>query len=382
MTRITDDWLTAPPLKRLFSAFGTHEVYLVGGVVRNSLLGREPSDFDLATPLPPHDVTALAEAAGLRVIPTGIDHGTVTVLAENVPFEVTTFRSDVNTDGRHAEVAFGATLEEDAQRRDFTMNAVYAARDGTLIDPTGGIADLEARRVRFIGDAAERIKEDYLRILRFFRFHADVAGQEAGIDPDGLAACADGAEGLERLSSERVTEELRKLLLTPNPSPAFAAMVQSGVAGRVLPGSGAGQLSVIIHLEDALGLAPGFVRRLYATGGDTDELRLSKADRTALDRLSDHLSTNTRAEVAAYRHGETAGQDVLLHGAVALNEVPSVAALDDLRAAASAVFPVSASDLMPALEGVALGQALKAMEERWVASGFTLSREDLMIPPN
>ncbi len=208
-------WLNSPALAKVFAAFAKSaaELRVVGGATRNALLGRPISDIDLATPALPEVVTEIATKAGLAVHPTGIEHGTVTVVADGVAFEVTTLRRDVETDGRRAVVAFTDDWREDAMRRDFTINAIYVAPDGTIYDPVGGLADLKDQRVRFIGDANDRIREDYLRILRFFRFTAQYG--QGRPDPDGFAACTALKAGLTQLSSERVGAEIMKLLDAP-----------------------------------------------------------------------------------------------------------------------------------------------------------------------
>ena len=207
MRRITENWIKDQAAQKVCAMLtdAGKQAWFVGGCVRNALLGAPVSDLDISTDARPEEVIALAAAAGLKPVPTGIDHGTVTVVVDRHPFEVTTFRRDVETDGRRAVVAFADTMEEDASRRDFTMNALYAAPDGTVVDPLGGLPDLEARRVRFIGDPHDRIREDYLRILRFFRFHAWYGSD--GLDRDGYAACAELSDGLENLSKERVGQE-------------------------------------------------------------------------------------------------------------------------------------------------------------------------------
>ena len=223
--KIGGDWAGAAPTQALLAALvaAGGEGFFVGGCVRNALMGRPVADIDIATALHPEAVSKAATAAGFRVVPTGIDHGTVTVIAGHVPHEVTTFRRDVETDGRRAVVAYSGDMAEDAARRDFTMNALYARADGTVIDPLGGLPDLLAHRVRFVGNAPARIREDYLRILRFFRFHAHYGDPEGGLDPEGLAACAELAGGLSGLSAERVSAELAKLLSAPDPAPSVAA---------------------------------------------------------------------------------------------------------------------------------------------------------------
>jgi poly(A) polymerase len=203
--KVSGDWLTQAGTQSLCAALegAGYRALFVGGCVRNALLGEPVADVDIATGATPENVTNIAESAGFKVVPTGFDHGTVTVIASGKPHEVTTFRRDVETDGRRAVVAFSTDITEDAARRDFTMNALYADRHGTVIDPLHGLADLQARHVRFVGDAETRIREDYLRILRFFRFHAAYGDAAEGLDPEGLAACAAFSAGLETISKER-----------------------------------------------------------------------------------------------------------------------------------------------------------------------------------
>ena len=249
--KVLGAWMEHPATQAVCAALTAagYRALFVGGCVRNALLAMPVADVDIATDARPEAVTALAEQAGFKVVPTGIDHGTVTVIAEGIPHEVTTFRRDVATDGRRAVVAFATRIEDDAMRRDFTMNALYAEADGRVIDPLGGLRDLIARRMRFVGTAEARIAEDYLRILRFFRFHAWYGDPDQGIDPEGLAACATLSAGLETLSAERVGAEMRKLLAAPDPAPSLASMAQSGVLQRVLPGAEARALPVLVHLE-------------------------------------------------------------------------------------------------------------------------------------
>jgi poly(A) polymerase len=249
--RLQDAWVKQPGTQALCAVLGLsgYQALFVGGCVRNALLGAPVTDIDIATDALPETVSEIAETAGFRVIPTGIDHGTVTVIASGIHHEVTTFRRDVETDGRHAVVAFTTDIAEDAARRDFTMNALYAEPSGQVIDPLGGINDLRARRVRFVGDARRRIAEDYLRILRFFRFHAVYGDPTHGVDAEGLAACAELAVGIATLSGERIGAEMRKLLGAPNPAPAVAAMAASGVLAQVLPGADIRALAPLVHLE-------------------------------------------------------------------------------------------------------------------------------------
>ena len=254
MTRLRADFLCDPGLRRILDAFEAagHRILLVGGAVRNALLGEPVSDIDLATDALPDQVIALAGRAGLRTVPTGIRHGTVTVLAPHDDgwrgHEVTTFRHDVETDGRHATVAFSDDLHEDAARRDFTINALYATGTGEVLDPMGGLPDLAARRLRFVGDPRARIAEDYLRILRFFRFHAWY-GRPGRADAQAVAACAELAPGMSRLSRERIGAEMRKLLSAPDPGDALGLMQHCGVLQLALPGADAGLLPDLLRVE-------------------------------------------------------------------------------------------------------------------------------------
>lgn len=379
--RVRGDWITANATQRVLGTLTAagYQGLLVGGCVRNALLGQPVADIDIATDARPDAVIALAEAAGMRALPTGVEHGTITVLANHVPHEVTTFRRDVETFGRHATIAYSDHIEDDAARRDFTMNALYARADGTVIDPLGcGLADLGARHLRFVGAPEDRIREDYLRILRFFRFTAWYGDPANGPDAEGLAACAALAEGIESLSRERVGAELRKLLSAPDPAPALAAMQASGVLARALAGADARPLAPLVHLEGTL--RPDFVRRLSTLGGDdlTEALRLSRDETRRLDLLrSAALSAQGPAELG-YRLGERTAHDALLVRAALLGQALPDGWADAVAQGAAARFPVNARDLMPGLMGVELGQRLRELETRWLESGFTLSRAELL----
>ncbi|MEM9268096.1 MAG: CCA tRNA nucleotidyltransferase, partial [Pseudomonadota bacterium] len=252
-----------------------------------------------------------------------------------------------------------------------------------VFDPLGGLADLEARRVRFIGSPEARIAEDALRILRFFRFQALYGDPDEGPDAEGLAACAAGADGLDRLSRERVGHELRKLLGAPNPAPAVATMAQSGVLWRILPGAAATSLAPLVHLEEVYDLAPSWLRRLAALGCDvevcTEQLRLSKEETTSLRKRAEALGDASPGPVRAYRFGVHAAQDAMLIAQSAVPAPPPAGLLDGLEAGAEQQFPLKAADLVPPLTpGRALGHALKTAEEAWVAAEFALSRDSLV----
>jgi len=378
--KVSGDWLHHPGTQAFCAAMEAagYRALFVGGCVRNALLGVAVADVDIATDATPDVVTEIAQAAGFRVVPTGIEHGTVTVIAQGVAHEVTTFRRDVETDGRRAVVAFSDNLHEDAMRRDFTMNALYADARGNVTDPVGGIPDLLARRLRFVGDAQARIREDHLRILRFFRFYAHYGDPAEGPDAEGLAACAALADGVENLSRERVGAEMRKLLAAPDPAPAVAAMAQAGVLAHVLPGADARALAPLVHLE--AGGLPRWARRLAVLGGVdvAERLRLSRAEAGQLQAIRDGLEANLSLAGLGWRFGLPLAADIVLARA-ALLEMPLPEAWQEgLRRGADSHFPISAADLMPAFEGPALGAELKRLQARWLASDLTLGRAALL----
>jgi poly(A) polymerase len=391
-------WLKEPPLSVLLAVLDRdgEEARVVGGAVRNALLGLPHGDIDVATTAVPQEVMRRAAAAGCKAVPTGIDHGTVTVVVEGHPFEVTTLREDVETFGRHATVRFGRDWKRDAERRDFTMNGLTLSPDGTVHDHVGGLADLERRHVRFIGDAATRIREDYLRILRFFRFHACYG--EGTPDAAGLHAAIVERAGLERLSRERVRMELMKLLVAPRAVAALAVMAESGLIGPVLGGVAylAG-FANIGKLETTLGLAPNWTRRLGALGAWITEdaerlsqrLRLSNAERdqlaamaTAWWRVSPAMG-ETAARELIYRIGPDYFCERVLLAWARSDAAAHDAAWRDLATLpqrwTAPVFPLRAADFLArGLEkGPALGAALGRAEEAWIAAGFPIDRRAL-----
>ena len=382
MTRITAPWLEAPAVQQVCSVLeaGGHRALFVGGCVRNSLLGEPVADLDLSTDALPQAVTDLMEDAGFRVVPTGIGHGTVTVVAHRAPFEITTFRRDTETDGRRAVVHFSRDVADDARRRDFTMNALYCDRCGVIVDPLGAMPDLRARRLRFVGDAAARVREDYLRILRFFRFFAWYADPAQGMDADALDACAAHQEGLAIISAERIGGEMRKLLAAPDPGPAVSVMQTTGILQRILPGAEARALPVLVHLEQALGRAPDPILRLGALGAEDAmrRLRLSRKEAARLEALSRAARGGTGAGEAGYRLGLADGTAAILLRSALMGVAVPARALADVTRGAAAIFPVRAQELVKTHSGREIGAALDAMEARWIASGFSLTRDELL----
>lgn len=400
-------WLDDPRLQKLLAALNAdgEEARIAGGAVRNALLGEAVADVDIATTNLPEETVRRAEAAGFKTVPTGAEHGTITVIAGGKPFEVTTLRADVETDGRRAKVVFGRDWKLDADRRDFTINGLYANADGTIIDLVGGMADLEGRILRFIGDAETRIREDYLRILRFFRFFAWYG--KGRPDAEGLKACARLKDGLARLSAERVWSELKRLLAAPDPSRALLWMRQAGVLTAVLPESekwGIDAIHALVRAENDLGWGADPLLRLASivppdagrmkTLGERLRLSNSETDRLVLWAATAKVEpTVTEGELAKrlYRGAVQGFRDRLCldlasaRGRAGQDDKALIEAGGYFRLLAFADkwqkpdFPLRGGDLAPlGVEGAALGALLKALETEWVDSGFSLERDALL----
>ncbi|MQY41884.1 CCA tRNA nucleotidyltransferase [Epibacterium sp. SM1969] len=380
--RIDQPWLHDKHTQKVCAALTSTgaKAFFVGGCVRNALIGAPVSDLDISTDATPEQVMQLAKAAGIKAIPTGIDHGTITLVSGGIPHEVTTFRKDVATDGRRAVVAFSSDMADDARRRDFTMNALYADPQGVVYDPLGGFGDLNKRRVRFIGTAAHRIQEDYLRILRYFRFHAWYGDQSAGFDEDALAAIATNLEGLAQLSRERVGSEFLKLLRAPEPAPSVACMRQTGVLHTLLNGVDDRALAPLVHLE-TVGSSDEVdpILRLAALGEDLSKpLRLSNAQDKHLHILRTAALGTAGAAELSYRLGAQDARKAMILRAALLETPFDPHMNDDIQHGAAAKFPIAAQDLMPALSGAQLGQALRQLEGDWIKSGFSLDKNALL----
>jgi poly(A) polymerase len=368
------------------------EARVVGGAVRNALLRLPVDELDIATTAVPDEVVRRVEGAGWKTVPTGIEHGTVTVLIGGRPFEVTTLRRDVETYGRKAKVVFGRDWVADAERRDFTINALSLSVEGKVHDYVGGLADLATHRVRFIGDPAQRIAEDYLRILRFFRFHAWYG--QGTPDPAGLDACIRARGGIETLSRERVRTELLKLMLAPHATPTLALMSETGLLGSVLGGVALlASFENMVKVEAAAGFEADAVRRLgalsvwVAEDGErlAQRLRLSNADAERLSALERWWQISPAAgehfaRTLLYRLGAQHFVDQVLlawsrsaAGAVhrewrALAEMPQTWTAPE--------FPLRASDFIARglAPGPALGAAMRSAETSWIAADFPANR--------
>jgi poly(A) polymerase len=390
-------WLTEPATRTVFAALVSEgaEARAVGGAVRNALMGTLVKDIDIATTALPNEVMRLAKKAGLHAVPTGIEHGTVTVVAHHRPFEVTTLRRDIETFGRHARVTFTSDWREDALRRDFTMNALYCSADGTVHDPIGGYGDLSARRVRFIGDAHARIREDYLRILRFFRFSAQYGN---GVpDAEGLAAAIAEKAGLTDLSGERVRAEFLLLLAAPAAVEALRIMNEAGILNPWIERpANVERLARLADIEAALRREPDPLLRLAALVGDKElgaptrlqsRLRLSAAETAQLARAGVHdpaldPGSNERdAQAFIYRNCAQAFIDGALMAWARSNDPP-----DDAKRSwhlglpqrwRAPELPVRGADVIklgiPA--GPQIGRVIAAFEDWWIAHDFPADRQ-------
>lgn len=377
------DWLQSSASKKIFAALGESSVRFVGGCVRDSLLGQEVADIDLATTHEPTETVVLLEAAGAKVVPTGLAHGTVTAILNNQSFEITSLRSDVSTDGRHATVAFTEDWREDAQRRDFTINALYATTDGRIFDPFGGLEDLKNRRVRFIGSAVDRIKEDALRIFRFFRFSARFG---TSLDTEGLAACGLRAADAKNLSRERVRDELLKLLSIPDPR-AFLREMQ---AIQLLPKVGNSpavlndlNFAVETELSHGRNSAPETRLAFCYSRNSAKEIgkafRLSKKQQHFISDVREagqNLDDDTSVRPKLYRLGVKAVEDALASFSGNLRRK----FMQEINNWESPVFPVSGADMIEIgfEQTPALGARLKHLEKEWIESDFQLSKEELL----
>ena len=369
-------WRSRRGMARLLHALGASEglVRYVGGALRDELLDLPVSDVDLATRLEPAEVVRRLEAAGIKAVPTGIEHGTVTAVSDHHAYEVTTLRRDVTTDGRRATVAFTSDWQEDAARRDFTINALSADPvTGELFDYFGGIKDLQARRVRFIGDPLTRIAEDHLRILRYFRFHARFGAGEA--EPEALAACTARANDLMALSRERIADELTKLLALANPAPTVRLMIERGIFAPVIPEiaeAAHAHLVQLIEAEQAAGMAPDSLLRLAAllprdsatAQGVAARLKLSnKARKRVACAVGSDL--NGGPEAMAYKLGSDCAVDRLLLAGRSV-EARRIADWQPPR------LPISGGALIDRglTEGPVVARTLRKIEARWLEEGF------------
>ncbi len=380
-------WMTAPETQAVMAAlndgYEEPKALFVGGCVRNTLLREEVGDIDIATKWHPDEVVEKLEAAGIKTVPTGIDHGTVTAVTNGKHFEITTLRKDVETDGRRAVVSFADTWEEDAQRRDFTLNTLLADSEGNIFDPTGqGLSDLEARHIAFVGNPATRIAEDLLRILRFFRFHG--AYGRGAPDEQALKACQDAAHKIPELSRERITQEFLKILSFDDPVPTLNLMFENGVLADFK--TDLDPLKHVCRFQKSYRLA-AIAPRLYALADfDTSRIekmeqflllpKIFKKDMQAIEKILElpDLKTDHAVKVAIYKYGRVPTAQALMIELVQDRVINNYApkALDIVQNWDIPVFQLGGEDMIKAgcKPGPDIGVELSKREEAWIASGF------------
>lgn len=379
-SKISPNFIHAADVQRVFTVLDqVGGGYIVGGAVRDSVVGREPKDIDFATPASPDVVTKAFEEAGHKTVPTGIEYGVVTAVINGNPFEVTTFRRDVECDGRRAVTAWGASLEEDAQRRDLTMNALYADRDGVVIDPTGGLGDLRARRIRFVGDAETRIREDRLRAFRMFRFWSRFGDPDPEVHEEAIKAAALFAGDFSAVSRERIGAEMSALLMTADPRPQIREMARSGIWADAVGAADHGLIIELIGKDIELGEKPSLANRMAPLGPDTIKtlLKLPKALSITSKNVSDAIAWDDPAR-AAFTYGpEVAKAAFLWRSSTGVNDLTRDEAEARIKHGAENAFPLSAQDL-PHLQGKDLGDALKGARQAWLDGGLKADRDELL----
>ena len=389
--KIDQPWLLDSSVEQVMQALSANGgmARFVGGCVRDALFHRPIRDIDIATDMSPDVVIDLLSAAELKYAPTGLDHGTITAIADGRGFEVTTLRHDVATDGRRATVAFTDDWLVDAERRDFTMNALYCDADGTVYDPVGGIADIAAKRVRFIGTADDRITEDYLRILRFFRFHAWYG--DSAIDEEGLQACIRGQAGLATLSIERICAEIMRLLEAADPVPTLATMTDSGILACLLPAkANLSALERVVSNEQSATMEGG-LRRFFSLFEDdvvgvqdlAKSWKLSNKHIRRIKALARKQAVNAYSEAevraALYRHDPQTFIDNLLVWSQSYGK-REAELMSTVQNWVKPIFPLGGSDVMSkgVKEGQKIGAMLGKLEEQWIEEDFTSKRDALL----
>ncbi len=379
-------WRNDLALMQVVSALESDEaqVYLVGGCVRNVILGEKIRDIDLATELLPDEVVRKAEINGFGVLLMGFSHGTVTILNSGRKFEVTTFRQDIKTDGRKAKVVFTSKLHLDAKRRDFTMNSVYMKMNGEIIDPLNALSDLLSKKVKFIGDPLERIKEDRLRILRYFRFRAEFNQRSNKIDIEVREAIYKQVSKIKFLSKERIWAELSRILMAPKPQKTFELLLKMNVLEEIFPQIDVEELKKVIHLEKFYGTEPSLLSRLFSLnkklGGKwSNYVAIKAADRKTLEQLRKCMENHSDLMLVAYKYGKLIAESWLVNSGSKLITVEKNLAKKIIKAAADARFPLSGKDLLNKFKsGPEIGKKLIKLEDIWLKSNFKLNKKELL----
>jgi len=375
-------WLRNPSaqkLSKLYKNFG-YQVLFVGGCVRNTILKMPVTDIDLATDAQPEEIIKIAKENNIRFVPTGLAHGTITLIIDNKNYQITTFRTDFDHDGRYAKVEFTESLLLDASRRDLTINALYCNDVGEVIDPLNGLDDIKKQKIKFIGNPNERIKEDNLRILRFFRFQAIYGNKNLEIDSIALAACHSHKSKLAALSKERITSELRKILSAPNPLEVIIKMNETGVLNELFQKVSIDSLEAYLKTEEKFKININWLGRLLSLQVTQEEesLKLTRCEFKFLKQTKSAIENQIHVLEFSYYNGVENGKIYSILQNFRHNIILSKNLLNQINSLATKKFPITAKDLMPAIRGKKLGESLRSLEDRWIKSNFTLSKKDLL----
>lgn len=375
-------WLRNPSaqkLSKLYKNFG-YQVLFVGGCVRNTILKMPVTDIDLATDAQPEEIIKIAKENNIRFVPTGLAHGTITLIIDNKNYQITTFRTDFDHDGRYAKVEFTESLLLDASRRDLTINALYCNHVGEVIDPLNGLDDIKKQKIKFIGNPNERIKEDNLRILRFFRFQAIYGNKNLEIDSIALEACHNHKSKLAALSKERITSELRKILSAPNPLEVMIKMNETGVLNELFQNVSIDSLEAYLKTEEKFKININWLGRLLSLQVTQEEesLKLTRCEFKFLKQTKSAIENQIHVLEFSYYNGVENGKIYSILQNFRHNIILSKNLLNQINSLATKKFPITAKDLMPEISGKKLGEALRSLEDRWIKSNFTLSKKDLL----
>jgi len=376
-------WLRNPSaqkLSKLYKNFG-YQVLFVGGCVRNTILKMPVTDIDLATDAQPEEIIKIAKENNIRFVPTGLAHGTITLIIDNKNYQITTFRTDFDHDGRYAKVEFTESLLLDASRRDLTINALYCNHVGEVIDPLNGLDDIKKQKIKFIGNPNERIKEDNLRILRFFRFQAIYGNKNLEIDSIALEACHNHKSKLAALSKERITSELRKILSAPNPLEVIIKMNETGVLNELFQKVSIDSLEAYLKTEKKFKININWLGRLLSLQVTQEEerLKLTRCEFKFLKQTKSAIENQIHVLEFSYYNGVENGKIYSILQNFRHNIILSKNLLNQINSLATKKFPITAKDLMPEISGKKLGEALRSLEDRWIKSNFTLSKKELLV---
>ena len=375
-------WLRNPSaqkLSKLYKSFG-YQVLFVGGCVRNTILKMPVTDIDLATDAQPEEIIKIAKENNIRFVPTGLAHGTITLIIDKKNYQITTFRTDFDHDGRYAKVEFTESLLLDASRRDLTINALYCNHVGEVIDPLNGLNDIKKQKIKFIGNPNERIKEDNLRILRFFRFQAIYGNKNLEIDSIALEACHNHKSKLAALSKERITSELRKILSAPNPLEVIIKMNETGVLNELFQNVSIDSLEAYLKTEEKFKININWLGRLLSLQVTQEEesLKLTRCEFKFLKQTKSAIENQIHVLEFSYYNGVENGKIYSILQNFRHNIILSKNLLNQINSLATKKFPITAKDLMPEIRGKKLGEALRSLEDRWIKSNFTLSKKELL----